>query len=928
MADTDLQQDDENSPEDDVLQIEDEDEDVIDTPDGGAYVKIGDEKPTRESNRGFFENLADTDDPDILTQLDSIILNLTEKIEDDIEAREDRDKQQEEGVKRTGFDDEKVGGASFTGASRVVHPMIGKACIEFASKVMKELCPPDGPVKDKIIGDVTPKKVARAERKTNHMNWQLTEQIEEFIPTLEQVMSQVPLGGAQYTYMYYDERLERPSTEAVWIDEMILPFGAKSFRSARRRTWVRNLTRDAFDEEVERGWFKESRGAMIPTGQEPERTETQKRQDQVEGQQQTGTNVDDVRQVYQSYVWLSIDFDDQRPEGRTYAPYIVAIDKETGDCLALYRNWDPVVAKKRSVILEVHHFVEWPLLPWRGAAPLSLYHLIGGLSTSATGALRALLDAGHIANSQTLLKLKGLAQGAGGQNITINQTGITEVQGSTMLDDIRKLAMPLPFSPPSPVLFELLGFLSEQGAGMIRTSLDEEPDMSPNAPVGTTMARVEQGMVVFSSIHARMHRAMKQQLSILHRINRDYLTSEAIREDTGQVLALPADYQGPEDVVPVSDPNIFSEMQRYSQLNVIASRSLGNPIYNQAKVEERLLQGMKIPNPEELLTTPPTPEPEDPVSENVGMALGKPCTAFPNQDHVSHLKVHLGFAMDESLGKNLLIAPQLIPLMLQHLKEHLVLLYAKNMGDMVQAAARGEKMVDYSKDKDPKVAAALARALAVATAFVPEQRNNYDAVVKAGQALIQLLQQISPPQPQDPTVAAAMAAKAETDRRAQRDSADIQLKGKELQLKQAGMQQDNALDGAKLKLDGTVAQGKLSLEGARLQQDGKIQQAQIAMDGASHASNLQSLAEDNKREAARLTLEAAEQHANQQQAAVEAGLERQKQQLDAAAKERDVNAKMAISAQDNATAIKIAEMEIESGERIAVKDGKGLNKNP
>lgn len=916
----------------DLLQL-DSDDDVIDTPDGGALVRLDDDEPAITRDTAFFDNLADTDDAVTLSELSSICADLVDKITDDIEARTNRDKQQEEGAKRTGFTDEQVGGANFDGASKVVHPMIGKACIEFASKVMKELCPPDGPVKDKIIGDVTPKKVARAQRKTNHMNYQATEEIEEFIPTLEQVQSQVPLGGAQYTHMFYDDRLMRPSLEAVWIDKMVLPFGAKSFRSARRRTWIRDLSREDFQGEIERGWFKDVADVMMPTGIDPEQTETEKRQDLIEGQQRTGMNEDEIRQVYQCYVWLNVTFDKKKPKDRMYAPYIIAIDVSTNECLALYRNWDPVTARKRDVILENHFFVEWPFIPWRGAYPLGIFHLIGGLSTAATGALRALLDAGHISNSQTLLKLKGLAPGVGGQNISINQTGVTEVAGSTMVDDIRKLAMPLPFNPPSSVLFELLGFLGEQGASMVRTSLDEEPDMSPNAPVGTTMARVEQGMVVFSAIHARMHRAMKQQLAILHRINRDHLTQKAVREDTGELLALPADYQGPIDVVPVSDPNIFSEMQRYGQLNVIAARSLGNPIYNQAKVEERLLEGMKIPNYEELLATPPNPEPEDPVSENVGMGLGKPCSAFPNQDHISHLKVHIAFAMDESLGQNLLVAPQMIPLMLQHLKEHLLMLYAKNMGDMVQEAAKehgGEtvSMAEFAKDKDPKVAAGLARALAVASGYLPEQRNNYIAVVRAAQNMIKILQAISPPQPQDPTVAASQAAQAETSRKAQRDQADIQLKGAELQ-------QDGKLKGAELQLrqqelqqDGQLAQGDQKLEAARVAVDGKVAQGQLAMEGASHASNLQSEAQADKREAARLQIEQQQQADARQQAAVQAGLQREKQQQDAEAKARDAEVKLRTNMQDNLTAVHIAEMEIESGEKIAVKDGKGLNPNP
>lgn len=919
------------------------DGDVIDTPDGGALVKLSD-KPERETpgEAAFFENLVETDALGFL-ELQRLTLAYIDNVALDRQARESRDKQYADGIKRTGFSDEKVSGADFEGASKVMHPMIGKAAVDFAAKVMKELFPPDGPCKDKVVGKVTPKKVERARRKTAHMNWQLTEQMPEFRGCLEQLESQVPIGGAQYLKIFYDRQLKRPSCDVYWIDNMVLPYSAKNFLAARRRTYVLRLTEEEFQRRVSSGEYVDP--GRKATGMEPEQTKSEKATEKVEGNTQTSLNEDGLRHMFEGYVWLDAD-DPEAPEGYSFQPYVLVVDDLSQKAVALYRNWDPDRADRTGVVDELQHVVEFGLIPWRGAYPLGLFHLIGGLSTAATGALRALLDSALLNNSSTLLKLKSQV---GGQSQKISQTGIQEVEGAVSMDDIRKLAMPLPFNPPSEVLYQLLGFLSDQAADMIRTSLDNTSDSGAEVPVGTTMANLEQGMTVFSSIHARHHASMAQVLKILHRINRDWLTEEVVKEDTGELLALPDDYQGPMDVVPVSDPRIFSEAQRFAQVQAIAQRAAMNPLYNQAKVEMRILDTLKVPNPDELLATPPEPEPADPVTENVAMALGKPASAFPNQNHSAHLLVHLKFALDPNLGLNLLVGPSYIQLMLTHLKEHLILWYAKMMGETVQRALK--KKVPIARlvaDESPKTADALARAFAVASQYVQAPEAELQTFAKVTQGVKQLMafaQQVAQmQQPQDPNMALAQAANKDVDRKAAADQGKQQLEQAKLQQKAGTDQAHVAIEGQRLQTDAAVraadsktralsAQGDVQRESAAAQAEAvrqagetQVRQQELALavnrqtsDAAQGQLELKLDAEqadkDRQLEAAKLHASAAGDAADRHQ--------------DAALTDLQERVKQAMNTADNETALRITLLELANDHRMAkLKTGHGIGKNP
>jgi hypothetical protein len=839
--------------------------DVEDTEDGGAIVTLDENGPAAGESE-FYDNLAETmPEPDLKTLASKFL----ELISRDKEARKKRDEQYEEGIRRTGLGDDAPGGAQFNGASKVVHPMMTEACIDFASRAIKELLPPQGPAKDLIEGEVTMKKIQKAKRKTSLMNWQLTVQSQDFRSELEQLLTQVPLGGAQYLKMSWDEARNRPGFLFVAIDDMYLPFAATNFYTAQRKTHVQYLTQLDYEMRVESGMYRDV--DLTPAGQEPERSAADVANDKIEGRSDTSYNEDGLRTVFECHVIADV-------EGEGNAPYIITIDKPSSKVLAIYRNWDEEDDSKEPL----DWFVEFPFIPWRGAYPIGLPHMIGGLSAAATGALRALMDSAHIQNVPTMLKLKGGTRG--GQSLNIQPTQVEEIEGGLNVDDVRKLAMPIPFNPPSPTLFQLLGFVVDAGKGVVRTSMDNLADQNPNAPVGTTLALIQEGMTVFSSIHARLHNAMGRTLRILHRLNAMYLDDADVKHEVGEVLATRADFEGPMDVVPVSDPAIFSEAQRFAQVQAVSQRAAALPqLYNQRKVEERLLETLRVPNPKELLNPALEPKQQNAVNENVAATMGRPIVAFPEQDHIAHLKTHLAYMTNPALGASQLIAPSYLPVILGHIKEHLALWYASTVLELAEDTSGIDISEDMKNLKDDEARRAFDRMLAEASqTVVADATEVFSSLPPVIEQAMKMMQQLMPQPPQDPRTA---IEGQKLQAQAQRDQAQMQLDGQRAQMDAQEAAQRTQLDGQKLQI-----------EGQKMQADAMKSQAEMQL----QAQKLQ----------------------------IEQQLEQMKQDREDARKSAELNARMTMNQQDNQTAMQLAQAEIMSGERIAVSTGTGINPNP
>jgi hypothetical protein len=817
--DEDLDENDDGSVD---VDLPDDTADIMEMPDGSAVVTMETVGP--EESRDFYANMAETMET---YELDRLAMRYIDLLEKDKNAREDRDKQYEEGIRRTGLGKDAPGGANFMGASRAVHPIMAEGCVDFASRAIKEMFPPDGPVRTKIIGEVDDLKQQRAERKRDFLNWQITEQIEEFRDEQEQMLTQLPLGGSQYIKVWYDEQQKRPTIEFLPIDRIILPFAASNFYAAQRAAEVHEITEWEYKRRVSNGMYID--GFSFTSSIEPEQTKAQKANDKIEGKA-FQDNEDGLRKVFHIYTYL--EFDDDKHSGAEMAPYIMMVDEQSSKVIGLYRNWED----GDDTMTKLDWIVEFKFIPWRGAFAIGLPHLIGGLSSALTGALRALLDSAHINNAATMLKLKGAK--LSGQTQQVEVTQVAEIEGAPGVDDIRKIAMPMPFNPPSPVLFQLLGWLSTAAKGVVTTSEEKIADVTSNAPVGTTQALIEQGAAVYSAIHARLHKSQERLIKILCRLNRWHFDEMRKGDIVEDMNIQRDDFNRNTDVIPVSDPHIFSETQRMAQMQSVLQRSDKNPdLYDAKAVEERFLKQLKIPNVSELLRNVPAPEQRTLADENAAMSIGQPAYAYLQQDHISHIQGHLMFGLDPSFGSNPFIAPQFTHNAIEHIKQHMTLWYLNRMNGYVANLRGGKPVSNYD---NPKLTAIIDQLYASVGQHVAlDSKEVFSQILPQIQQLQQIAQQYAPAAVLPPDAQVVKdTSMAETKRKEAKDQQDMQLAQAKLQSDmqrdQADTQNKGQLEQAKAQADVQRAQAQMQIEmqreQAKAQADMQREMAQIQAD--------------------------------------------------------------------------------------------------
>jgi hypothetical protein len=766
--------------------------DVVDNGDGSSTVTLDADAAPAQGSGDFYDNLAESL-PD--NELQDLALRYLRLIEQDVESRKDRDKQYAEGLKKTGIAEPAPGGANFEGASRVTHPALTEAYIDFSASSIKELFPPNGPVKTKIDGKANPDKVSRATRKAAFMNWQLTSQMPEYRCELERLLTQLPAGGTQFMKFYWSEDADRIETEFVPIDNFILPYNARNFYNCQRKFHRMEvspmLVNRKIDSAVWRDWdMPDASGASFTE------TETAKHNAKIEGKSEAGFLEDQDRTIYEGCIFEKLEGDDKP------VPYLITIDEETQNVLSLYRNWDEGDDKCK----ELEWIVDYTFIPWRGAYGLGLAQIIGGLSDAATGSLRALLDSALISNSATALKLKG---GPSGSNNSIEITQATEIDAMGA-DDIRKIAMPLPFPGPSPVLYQLLEFLTAAAKGVVGTAEEKIADASNNMPVGTALALIEQGSKTFSAIHARQHDSQRRGLEIIHRLNKKHLPAKVQFGSDPDDYVTPQDFEGPMDVHPVSDPNIFSETQRFAQTQAIIQlvTQLGTlgpnlaPILQATGIQlhpliKHSLEQMKYPYIADVLPDQPAANPIDPCSENVALAMGKPVKAYEGQDHQAHIQVHADFSQSQFFGLSPAMSPQFMTNMLNHVQDHLFNYYQELMKQ-----DSGVAMMDNSPDTAEKLAkssATVEKAMGIA----------FDKIPPLMQQALQHIQANQPKPPQDPMAAVAMQnvqgqqkiAQGKLTLATQQHIDDMKMRAQELAAEAKKAEQDYQLELQKAGLD-------------------------------------------------------------------------------------------------------------------------------
>lgn len=788
---------------------------VEETEDGGALITLVEEEQVDSS---FYDNLAEIFPNTVLQTTATELLDLIEK---DKEAREKRDKQYEEGLRRTGLGDDAPGGASFSGASKVVHPVMAEACVDFASRAMKELFPPQGPVRTKVMPPATRQKLEKADRKREFMNWQLTTKVKNYRSELEQLLTQLPLGGGQYLKWWFDEQHQRPDCEFVPIDNIYLPYACTNFYKSPRVTHAQDISRFEFDRRVRLGMYRDIKA--VASSITPEESASSEANAKIEGKESSAYNEDGLRRVYEVYVTLS--FDDDEITGGDVAPYIISIDEDSQKILSIYRNWEEGDASFEKL----DWMVEFPFIPWRGAYPIGLPQLIGGLSAALTGALRALLDSAHINNFPALLKLKGAGRSIGGQSKQVDPTEVSEIEGPVGVDDIRKLIMSMPYNPPSPVLFQLLDWLTGQAKSVVATASESLADTTTSTPVGTALALIEQGSITYSAIHARLHAAQAKSLEILSRLNRMFLDDKQVVEDLGDLVITREDFEGPQDIIPVSDPNIFSEAQRYAQVQAILQlETVSEPgTFNKYAVRRRALSLMHVDDVDEILPPPPSPQELNAVAENVSVSYGQPLAVFPEQDHLAHIEAHLSFVTDPNTGGNPLFSAALMPVM-EHVKQHITMFYAETVNNALhhlnaQQLAEGK---DVREQDD-----AIAKAALLAQQAIGEIFSNFKVPFNTAMSALQASQKAAAENIQDPSAKAMLqAALAETERKSKADQADAKIRENEVQQRGALENQRQNMDAkhnfAKLQQEAEARIIELKKEVIKLKEEREDKQRQ------------------------------------------------------------------------------------------------------
>jgi hypothetical protein len=779
------------------LENEEVEQEIIELDDGSVIINMEDTKGPKEKPK-FYANLAEIMDDGTLDQLANDYLDF---IDVDREARKQRDKQYEEGLRRTGLGKDAPGGAVFDGASKVVHPVMAEACVDFAASSSKEILPSDGIVKSSIKGNSDREKEEIASRKVNFLNWQLSEQIPEYRDEMEQLLTQLPLGGSQYLKWRYDSEQLRPTCEWIPIDNVLLPYAATNFYTAARATEVQDITEDEFLQRVEQGIYRDIDASYTSDAPLNDQTASKKANDKIEGISEPSKNIDGLRRIYEITCFMRLDDDDETDGKR--APYILTIDESTQKVLALYRNW----AAGDEKLEKLDWIVEFKFIPWRGAYAIGLPHLIGGLAAALTGTLRALLDAAHINNSQTMLKLKGGR--ISGQSDRIEPTQVMEIEGAPGVDDVRKIAMPMPFNPPSSTLMTLLGWLTDAAKGVVSTSEEKIGEATNNMPVGTAQALIEQGAKVFSSIHARLHRSQAKSLKIISRINNWYL--DEMDNQSGEEIEV-RDFAYSNDVQPVSDPNIFSETQRLAQTQALLELAKTAPegMFDMRATYSRVLKQLKVPDPEEILPNPQGSVESNPALENVAMTMSKHAAAYPDQDHIAHLQVHLEYAENPAYGNNPVIAPMFIVQAVDHIKQHLMLFYLQSMRGAVAEAAGGKDVLNLHEDSPLDREAQQALALA-SQLITQDSTRDLAPYLPRIQALMERVQQLQKSQQeqllnQDPTAQVLLKTQlAETDRKSKEFQSKVQT-----EMQQS--QQDYQLKIAKLQQEVTELQAKYTTQ--------------------------------------------------------------------------------------------------------------------
>jgi len=767
---------------------------MVELEDGSVEISFGEEDDDIDS-APFDANLAEYLDEG---QLKEIAGDLEEAIDADTSARRDWADSYVAGLDVLGMKYEERT-EPWENACGVYSNILAEAAIRFQAEAMSETFPAAGPVKTKILGEVTREKEDAALRVKTDMNYELTEVMVEYRPEHERLLYSLGLAGSAFKKVYFDPNIGRQTALYIPAEDVIVPYGASNIESAERVTHVMRKTKNEVIKLQAAGFYRE-----VDLG-EPVSffTDIEEAKAEQSGISLTSDDRYTIFEVHADLIIDGVDGEDEDDAFQIAKPYVVTFDKGTSEVLSIRRNWNP----DDPLTLKRQHFVHYAYVPGFGFYGLGLIHIIGGYARAGTSIIRQLVDAGTLSNLPGGLKSRGLRVKGDDTPIGPGEFRDVDVPSGSIRDNI----MPLPYKEPSQTLLALLQQITEEGRCLGAISDMNISDMSANAPVGTTLALLERTLKPMAAVQSRVHFSMKQEFKLLRKIIAEYAPTEYMYvPDRGEPRARQADYAMVE-VIPVSDPNSSTMAQRVAQYQTVMQMAQAAPqIYDLPQLHRQMIEVLGIKNADKLVPTDDDIKPTDPVGENMDALVGNPVKAFMYQDHQAHIATHQAFMQDpmimQTIGQNPM-ANQIMSSLQAHIAEHTAFMYRRQIEEKIGAPLPGMDE-ELPRELEVQIAQLQSKAAIQLTQAHQQQAAQAQAQQQQQDPLIQMQQQ------------------------------ELQLKQAELQRKAQKDQADAAIDAARLQLDTQKAQTTAAIESSRIASQNEQAQAKNDLDEAKAIMDL------------------------------------------------------------------------------------------
>ena len=632
---------------------------IQENEDGSVDINLDPAAATPEGGDEHYANLADFLPDEVLGRMAS---DLSSKYQDYISSRKDWEQTYTKGLDLLGFKyDQRT--EPFSGASGATHPVLAEAVTQFQALAYKELLPADGPVRTQILGMQTPEKVQQATRVKDFMNYQIMDQMKEYEPEFDSMLFHLPLSGSTFKKVYYDEVEGRAVSKFVPADDLIVPYTATSLDDAEAIIHRVKISENELRKQQVAGFYRD-----IEIGKPGDKeSDVEKKERELEGVTKSAN--EDVYTLLECHVNLDIEgFEDVNqqtgePSG-IKLPYIVTLEEGSREILSIKRNYEVGDPKKNKI----QYFVHFKFLPGLGFYGFGLIHMIGGLSRTATAALRQLLDAGTLSNLPAGFKMRGIRIRDDAQSIQPGEFRDVDAPGGNLRDSF----MMLPFKEPSQTLLSLMGVVVQAGQRFASIADMQVGEGNQQAAVGTTVALLERGSRTMSAIHKRIYSALKNEFQLMARVFKLYLPQQYPYDVVGgQRMIMQSDFDDRVDILPVADPNIFSQTQRISLAQTELQLATSNPqMHNMYNAYRNMYEALGVKNIDSVLVKPQQPMPQDPALEHIQALGGRPFQAFPGQNHRAHIQSHLSF-METNMARN---NPMVMASLEKNIFEHISLM--------------------------------------------------------------------------------------------------------------------------------------------------------------------------------------------------------------------------------------------------------------